>query len=117
MLYFSIIVNGVIYDTAHEAAVARGLIYCPLANATKRVVNVDIHDDWPSPIYLRKAFVEMLLHGCITYPRDVWDSFGCQLFDNNNRDGALRHVENLLSEYGFSLQDFNLPGYSVTSKN
>lgn len=94
--------------TAHDAAVAKGLIHCPLAHAlsTNRVI-VDSKSS-PSPNSMRKAFVELLINGCLTYPRDIWMSFGNEFF-GDDRNEAVYHIEDLLAEHGYILHDFNLP--------
>jgi len=110
-------VNGEIYETFQEAAIALRLFAD--RNEAQYAIHEAIHSTLATPHQLRLLFVHLLVNDCILTPVDLWTTykehmahdFALQL--GLNIDLALNHaLEDLgksLKEYGKSLSFYGLP--------
>lgn len=108
----SIAVNGIVYDTPHEAAKAAKLMNSQmefdscLADAAS----------FKLPYQMRQLFATMLVFSGLEDPRGLWIKYKKEFFDirhvNFERKAtaaALHHIEYIISLHSFTLSDFNLP--------
>jgi hypothetical protein len=107
-------VNGIAYDTNHQAAVALGLMEDDnLHEQTFReVASVQM------PRQLRRLFANMLYFIKPMNPLALWQTFKHSLIEDYRRRNirqdiaeklALRHINVVLDEYNVSLKDYGLP--------
>ena len=107
-------VDGVLYESFREAAVALGLANSDeeYAHALEEAVQCR------SPSRLRHLFAYMLLHCELAKPLDLWvqfrDEFAADYLHRGGRqdlafDAALTDVQTVLAQSGKTLEDYDLP--------
>ena len=110
-------VNGQIYETFQEAAVALGLFADH--NEAQYAIHEAIHTTLATPRQLRLLFVHLLVNDCVLTPIDLWANykeymardFTLQLGLNIDLalNRALEDLGKCLEEYGKSLAFYGLP--------
>ena len=122
-------VDGIVYETFHEAAEKRGLMNCE-AELIRTIGDAALRD---SPYKLRGMFVQILMFGKPKDPRKLWDLFEEELIDpkytrmntseseerrarrrEKGKNLALFHISRLLEAHEKSTDDFKLPARNMS---
>ncbi|CAO4381268.1 unnamed protein product [Caenorhabditis nigoni] len=103
--------RGVVHNTCHEAALARGLMNGDVEwdQALKEVTDTEY------PIVCRRFFASILVFCAPANPKELWDKYwdlltehGRKWTENQRKAHGLKHIEWLLSRHGMSLNQFQL---------
>lgn len=120
--HYFISVGDRVYDTAHAAATALGLMNSQME------FQLCLHEaaKCTMPYRLRDMFACILVFGGVQQPLELWNDFKKDLIDvkgpyaNNPRKAeaaALYHISILLSHHNTSLEAFGLPAAPVNIRH
>lgn len=103
-------VDGILYDTFHQACLALGLI----EDDTEWERALTEGEIWMMPRQLRNLFTRILIHCQPNNPSELWEKFKDSMFEDFRRSSstsqsyskAYREIHSLLTDNGYSLDNF-----------
>ena len=106
--------EGTVYETFREACLARGLLQDD--EIWRNTLYEAVHQ--VSPYQIRKTFAFILVHGEANNPKELWNQFKDPMMEDflhqnlgqhQAEQAALGKIDSILSQFGKSLIDFDLP--------